>query len=51
MTDVWTTGVVLVGISLVWLTGYERLDALIALAVAVNILFTGYHLVVRSGRG
>jgi len=51
MTDVWTTGGVLVGISLVWLTGYERLDPLIALAVAVNILFTGYRMVVRSGRG
>jgi cation diffusion facilitator family transporter len=51
MTDVWTTGGVLVGITLVWLTGYERLDPLIALAVAVNILFTGYRLVVRSGRG
>lgn len=51
MTDVWTTGGVLAGISLVWLTGYERLDPLIALAVAVNIVFTGYRLVVRSGRG
>lgn len=51
MTDVWTTGGVLVGISLVWLTGYERLDPLIAFAVAVNILFTGYRMVVRSGRG
>lgn len=51
MTDVWTTGGVLVGIRLVWLTGYERLDPLIALAVAINIVFTGYRLVVRSGRG
>ena len=51
MTDVWTTGGVLVGIALVWLTGYLRLDPLIALAVAVNILFTGYRLLVRSSRG
>jgi cation diffusion facilitator family transporter len=51
MTDVWTTGGVLVGIALVWLTGYERLDPLIALAVAANILFTGYRLLIRSGRG
>jgi len=51
MTDVWTTAGVLVGISLVWLTGYERLDPIIALLVAVNILFTGYRLLVRSGRG
>ena len=51
MTDVWTTGGVLLGIALVWLTGYERLDPLIALAVAINILFTGYQMLVRSGRG
>ena len=51
MTDVLTTGGVLIGIALVWLTGFERLDPLIALAVAVNILFTGYHLLVSSGRG
>jgi len=51
MTDVWTTGGVLVGIALVWLTGYVRLDSIIALLVAANILFTGYRLLVRSGRG
>lgn len=51
MTDVWTTGGVLVGIALVWLTGYERLDPLIALIVAANILFTGYRMLVRSGQG
>jgi cation diffusion facilitator family transporter len=51
MTDVWTTAGVLVGIVLVWLTKYERLDALIAIGVAVNILVTGYRLVVRSGKG
>jgi cation diffusion facilitator family transporter len=51
MTDVWTTGGVLVGIVLVMLTGYLRLDALVAIAVGVNILFTGYKLLVRSGRG
>ena len=51
MTDVWTTGGVLIGIALVWLTGFTRLDPIIALLVAVNILFTGYRLLVRSGRG
>ncbi len=51
MTDVWTTGGVLIGIALVALTGWLRLDPLIALAVAVNIIFTGYKLLVRSGRG
>lgn len=51
MTDVWTTAGVLAGIALVWLTGWIRLDPLIALGVAVNILFTGYRLLIRSGRG
>lgn len=51
MTDVWTTAGVLVGIALVWITGYQRLDAIIALLVAANILFTGYRLLSRSARG
>jgi len=51
LTDVWTTGGVLIGIALVWLTGYVRLDSIIALLVAVNILLTGYRLLARSGRG
>jgi cation diffusion facilitator family transporter len=51
MTDVWTTVGVLVGIALVWLTGYQRLDAIVALLVAANILFTGYRLLRRSALG
>jgi cation diffusion facilitator family transporter len=51
MTDVWTTAGVLVGIALVWLTGWITLDPIIALFVAGNILFTGYRLLIRSGRG
>jgi cation diffusion facilitator family transporter len=51
MTDVWTTGGVLIGIALVLITGYLRLDPIIALIVAANIIFTGYRLLVRSGRG
>jgi cation diffusion facilitator family transporter len=51
MTDVWTTAGVLVGIALVWVTGWIRLDPIIALLVAANIVFTGYRLLVRSGRG
>ncbi len=51
MTDVWTTAGVLLGIALVQLTGFLRLDPLVAILVAVNIVFTGYRLLVRSGRG
>lgn len=51
MTDVWTTAGVLIGIALVWVTGFTRLDPIIALLVAANILYTGYRLLGRSGRG
>jgi cation diffusion facilitator family transporter len=51
LTDVWTTVGILIGIALVWITGYERLDPIVALLVAANILFTGYRLLLRSARG
>lgn len=51
MTDVWTSVAVVVGIGLVWLTGIERLDPLIALLVAANIVWTGFDLVRRSFNG
>jgi cation diffusion facilitator family transporter len=51
MTDVWTTAGILVGIALVWLTGYVRLDPIIALLVAANILFSGWRLLQRAARG
>ncbi|MFZ2175925.1 MAG: cation diffusion facilitator family transporter [Rhodococcus sp. (in: high G+C Gram-positive bacteria)] len=44
MTDVWTSFGVIVGIALVALTGWAPLDPLVALAVGVNILWTGYRL-------
>ena len=48
MTDVWTSAGVIVGVAAVAITGWEPLDALIALAVAGNILFAGSGLVRRS---
>ena len=51
MTDVWTTVGVVVGVTLVALTGWLRLDPLIAIAVAVNILITGGRLIRLAGRG
>lgn len=51
MTDVWTTAGVLIGIALVWITGIERLDPIVAILVALNILYTGYRLLGRSARG
>lgn len=44
LTDVWTTVGVIVGMALVWLTGWQPLDPIVALTVGLNILFTGYNL-------
>lgn len=48
LTDVWTSVGVLVAIGLIMVTGWQILDPIIAIAVAVNILVTGYRLVRRS---
>ena len=50
-TDVWTSGGVVVGIVLVWLTGWLVLDPLIALLVAANIVWTGVRLLRDTGQG
>lgn len=51
MTDIWTSAGVIIGVAAVWLTGWQRLDPLIALAVAANILWAGYRLMQRSVQG
>jgi cation diffusion facilitator family transporter len=51
LTDVWTSAGVVIGVILVVWTGWERLDPLIALAVAVNIVVSGVVLLRRSGGG
>ena len=51
LTDVWTTAGVLTGVLLVHFTGWLRLDPLVALAVAANVLWTGWHFMVRSFDG
>lgn len=48
LTDVWTSVGVLIGIGLVLLTGWTVLDPIVAIAVGINILVTGYGLVRRS---
>lgn len=51
MTDVWTSVGVIVGVALVWLTGWLWLDPVIAMLVAANIVLTGMHLLSRSAAG
>lgn len=48
MTDVWTSGGVLVGVGTVVLTGWERLDPIIAMLVAANIVWSGVRIVRES---
>lgn len=51
MTDVWTSVGVIIGVGLVWLSGWLWLDPLIALLVAANIVWTGWELLHRSASG
>ncbi len=51
LTDVWTSAGVIVGVGLVYVTGWLRLDPLVALAVAVHVVWTGIGLVRRSVAG
>ena len=51
MTDVLTSGGVLVGIILVKLSGWLILDGIVAIGVAINIIWTGYQLMRRSASG
>ncbi|MBK7585340.1 MAG: cation transporter [Myxococcales bacterium] len=51
MTDVWTSAGVLIGVGLVAVTGYQRLDPIVAILVALNIVRSGVMLIQRSARG
>jgi cation diffusion facilitator family transporter len=51
MTDVLTSGGVVLGIGLIKLTGWMRLDGIVAIGVALNIIWTGYKLIKRSALG
>ncbi len=51
MTDVWTSVGVVVGVGAVALTGWQRLDPIVARVVAANIVWTGVGIVRRSISG
>jgi cation diffusion facilitator family transporter len=51
ITDVWTSVGVVIGIAGVALTGWLWLDALVAIGVAINIMWEGYRLIWRSSQG
>jgi cation diffusion facilitator family transporter len=51
LTDVWTSVGVVAGVGMVAWTGWERLDPIVALAVAANIIWTGVGIIRRSVGG
>ena len=51
MTDVWTSAGVLVGVGAVALTGWERLDPIVAILVAGNIVWSGVSIMRKSAFG
>lgn len=51
LTDMWTSLGVLAGVFLVWLTGLEWLDPVVALLAGANIVWMSVRLLVRSYEG
>jgi cation diffusion facilitator family transporter len=51
LTDVWTSAGVVLGVTAAALTGWDRLDPLVALGVGVNIVVSGWRLVRHSVGG
>lgn len=51
MTDVWTSAGVLIGVGAVALTGWVRLDPIVAFLVACNIIWAGISIIRKSVSG
>jgi cation diffusion facilitator family transporter len=51
LTDVWTSGGVVLGVVMVQLTGWLVLDPIIGLIVAANIVWTGFRLLNDTAHG
>jgi cation diffusion facilitator family transporter len=51
MADVWTSLGVIVGVGAAAATGWHRLDAIVAILVAMNVLRSGFRLLDRSMQG
>jgi len=51
LTDVWTSAGILVGVGAVVLTNWERLDPIVAILVAGNIVWSGVRIIRKSVLG
>jgi cation diffusion facilitator family transporter len=50
-TDTWSTGGIIIGLVLLYLTGYQWIDSLVALLFGLYIIYTGYSIVRSSIAG
>ncbi len=44
-TDLWSNGVILLSLGLVWLTGYDIIDVLFGLGIGVYIVYSAYEII------
>lgn len=51
LSDVWSTGGTLIGLALVRVTGYAAFDGIAAIAIAMNLSYSGYKILRRSAAG
>jgi len=51
MTDVWTSVGVIAGVGIAGITGWVRLDSIVAFLVGINIIVTAYKIIKRSVSG
>ena len=51
MTDVWTSVGVIAGVGIAGITGWVRLDSIVAFLVGINIIVTAYKILKRSVSG
>ena len=51
MTDVWTSVGVITGVAIAGFTGWQILDPIVGIVIALNILWTGFQLMRRSVSG
>lgn len=51
LTDMWTSLGVVLGVSIVWLSGIAWLDPVVAIIIATNILYTAFTLIRNAFQG
>jgi cation diffusion facilitator family transporter len=47
-TDLWSNSAVLVALCLVWLSGYDQIDAIFGIGIGVYIIYSAYEIIVEG---